>query len=431
MNLGDVVNNDTSTAVCCVGDVVNNTSTTSSHEDLKIGILFGSKAIAHVLFSFISGPIIDRIGCRIPMMAGISILVVSTIVFAFGELYIVLVLARSIQGIGSEFLTVSVFSLLANEFKDEQKVRSKAQGLAMGCMYLGIITGPPIGGFLYHFAGKECPFLVLAFVAILDLGLMAFVFIHRNPHPILTSHVVTEEDQHSNGIAIYRFLFDPFIVVCASSVFIANLAMSFLEPTIALWMKETMHSSEWEIGVIWLPAFIPHLMGIFATVYLIQEHSTCLWLVFLAGNTLVGLSVLSIPLSGYFWVVAAPIMIIALGIAMIDTAVVPTLAFLAETRYSSNYGRIYSLQSCVYSLCYGIGPILAGWIVETIGFRWMTVIVCLANVSIAPFGVILQKLNILELSSGESDKEKISIKPDEPLYGACENVSIKIDAVAD
>ena len=324
-------------------------------------------------------------------------------------------------------MTVSVFSLLANEFKGDQKNRFRAQGLAMGCMYLGIVTGPPIGGVLYHFAGKEVPFLVLSFVGILDLGLMAFVFIHRNTDPILTSHVVIEGDQHSKGIAIYRFLFDPFLVVCESSVFIAHLAIAFLEPTIALWMKATMNSSEWEIGIIWLPAFIPHLLGIFATVYLIQEHSTCLWLVFLAGNTLVGLSVLSIPLCGYFWVVSAPIMIIALGIAMIDTAVMPTLAFLADTRYSSHYGQIYSLQSSFDSLCYGIGPILAGWIVETIGFRWMTVILCLANISIAPFGVILQKLNILELS-GKSDKEKISIKPDEPLYGACENVAITKDA---
>ena len=70
MNFGEVVNNDTSTIICCADDVVNNTSTTSYHEHLKIGILFGSKAITEILFTFISGPIIDRIGCRIPMMAG-------------------------------------------------------------------------------------------------------------------------------------------------------------------------------------------------------------------------------------------------------------------------------------------------------------------------------------------------------------------------
>ena len=425
-----IVNNDSSTVVCCADDLVNNTIPTSTHEDLKIGILFGSKTITQILFTFISGPIIDRIGCPIPMMAGISIIIVSTIVFAFGESYIVLVLARSIQGLGSAFLNPSVYSQLANEYNGEQKILFRVQGLAMACLFLGIVTGPPMGGVLYQFAGKEVPFLVLAFVAIFDLGLMAFVFIHNNPHPILTSHVVVEGEQHSNGIAIYRFLYDPFLVVCLTSVFIANLSMAFLEPTIAKWMKATMHSSEWEIGIIWFPAFIPHLLGIFATVYLIQEHSTCLWLVFLAGNTLVGLSALSIPLCGYYWVIAAPVMVIALGISMIDTVVMPTLAFLAETCYSSHYGQIYSFHSIVSSLCYGIGPILAGWIVETIGFRWMTVIVCLANISFGPFVIVLKKLKISDVS-GESDKENISIKPDEPSYGVYENTSIMNDTGSD
>ena len=108
-------------------------------------------------------------------------------------------------------------------------------------------------------------------------------------------------------------------------------------------------------------------------------------------------------------------MIISLGNALIDTAVVPTLAFLADKRYSSNYGKIYSFYSITCSLCYGVGPILAGWIVETIGFRWMTVIVCLANVTFAPFVVVVKKLEIFDVSR-ESDKENISIKPDEPSY---------------
>ena len=234
--------------------IVNNTSTTSSHEDLKIGILFGSKTMTQILFTFISGPIIDRIGCRIPMMTGISILIVSTIIFAFGETYIILLVARSVHGLGSAFMTTSILSQLADEFRDKLQDRFRAQALGMGCMFLGIITGPPLGGVLYHFAGKEVPFLVLTFVAVFDLGLMAFVFIYINPHPMLTSHVVIKGDQHSNGIAIYRFLFDPSVVVCVTSVFVANLSMSFLEPTIALWMKKTMDSSEWEIGIICMVA---------------------------------------------------------------------------------------------------------------------------------------------------------------------------------
>ena len=57
------------------------------HEDLMIGILFGSKAMMQALFTFVSGPMIDRFGCPVPMMTGISVLLLSTIVFAFGKSY--------------------------------------------------------------------------------------------------------------------------------------------------------------------------------------------------------------------------------------------------------------------------------------------------------------------------------------------------------
>ena len=415
--------NDTSIVACCADDMVNNTRPTSSHEDLKFGILFGSKTITQILFTFISGPIIDRIGCPIPMMTGISILIVSSIVFAFGETYLLLILARSIHGIGSAFLTPSAFMLFADLFQDRLEDRSRAQGYAMAGIYLGIISGPLMGGVLYQFTRKEVPFLVLTLLAFIELVLMGYVFIYKYLQPICTSNGGSNVDSQMNGVPVHRFLTDPFIIVCVSSVFIANLSMSFLEPTIALWMKKTMNSSEWEIGIIWLPAYIPHLLGIFVTVSLIQRHSRSLWLVILTGNILVGLSILLITLCSYFWMISAPIMIIALGIAMIDTAVIPTMAFLADTHFSSQYGSVHTFDSIACSLCYGIGPILAGWIVETIGFRWMTVIVCLANVTFAPIVIVLKQLDTREVPA-EPSKQKTSVKFGETtmtMYGAYES----------
>ena len=99
---------------------------------------------------------------------------------------------------------------------------------------------------------------------------------------------------------------------------------------------------------------------------------------------------------------------------MIDMAILPTLAFLADTRYSSQYGSVllYSVDNIAYALSYGLGPIAAGWIVETTGFTWMTIIVCLLNISFIPAVTLLRKVDP-ELSSGIGiTKEERSDKVD-------------------
>ena len=42
---------------------------------------------------------------------------------------------------------------------------------------------------------------------------------------------------------------------------VANVSLAFLEPTISKWMDATMDADEWQQGMIWLPAFFPHVAG--------------------------------------------------------------------------------------------------------------------------------------------------------------------------
>lgn len=71
-------------------------------EDSAIGVLFASKAIIQLLVNPFSGAIIDRFGYDRPMMFGLTVLFVSTAVFACGRSYGILLFARSLQGVGSE-----------------------------------------------------------------------------------------------------------------------------------------------------------------------------------------------------------------------------------------------------------------------------------------------------------------------------------------
>lgn len=88
-------------------------------------------------------------------------------VFAFGRSYSVLFLARALQGIGSSCSTVSGLGMLAERYPND-KERGNAMGVALGGLALGVLIGPPFGGFMYEFVGKSAPFLILSVLALGD-----------------------------------------------------------------------------------------------------------------------------------------------------------------------------------------------------------------------------------------------------------------------
>ena len=64
-----------------------------------------------------------------------------------------------------------------------------------------------------------------------------------------------------SGTPIWRLLIDPHIACCSGALVVANVSLAFLEPTISKWMDATMNAEEWQQGMIWLPAFFPHVAG--------------------------------------------------------------------------------------------------------------------------------------------------------------------------
>ena len=60
-------------------------------------------------------------------------------VFAFGESYSVLMVARSMQGIGSSFSSVAGMGMLAQHFPDDEE-RGNAMGMALGGIAMGVLS---------------------------------------------------------------------------------------------------------------------------------------------------------------------------------------------------------------------------------------------------------------------------------------------------
>merc|ERR550539_2194645 len=300
-------------------------------EDSGIGLLFASKAAVQIFVNPISGHIIDRIGYDLPMMFGITVMFFSTLMFACGSSYSVLFFARSLQGVGSAFADTGGLSMIADRYTEEEE-RTKALGIALAFISFGCLVAPPFGGFLYEFFGKALPFIILAGVCLID-GFLLILIMRPMKHK-------EKEDgkEKPQATPIWRLLIDPHIACCAGALVVANICLAFLEPTISKWMHETMDAEEWQQGMIWLPAFFPHVAGVVVTVKMAKAYPQYQWALALIGLVLEGVSCFFIPFSSNFFVLMLPICVICFGIALIDTALLPMLGFIVDKKYNQSQG---------------------------------------------------------------------------------------------
>lgn len=109
-----------------------------------------------------------------------SVIFISTLTFSIGSSYLVLFIARSLQGVGSAFADTSGLAMIADRFTEEGE-RSKALGIALAFISFGSLVAPPFGGVLYQYTGRSVPFILLALLALFDGGMLFFVMRpHRN-----------------------------------------------------------------------------------------------------------------------------------------------------------------------------------------------------------------------------------------------------------
>uniref|UniRef100_A0A8C5EFM8 Major facilitator superfamily (MFS) profile domain-containing protein n=1 Tax=Gouania willdenowi TaxID=441366 RepID=A0A8C5EFM8_GOUWI len=207
------------------------------NENVKVGMLFASKAIVQLLTNPFIGPLTNRIGYQPPIFIGFCIMFISTIMFAFSSSYALLFVARSLQGVGSSCSSVAGMGMLASVYTDDEE-RGHAIGIALGGLAMGVLVGPPFGSVMYEFVGKTAPFLVLAFLAVFDGALQLFVL---QPTKV--------EPESQKGTSLLTLIKDPYILIAAGAICFGNMAIAMMEPTLPIWMMETMCARKWQLGM--------------------------------------------------------------------------------------------------------------------------------------------------------------------------------------
>ncbi|KAG8240451.1 hypothetical protein J437_LFUL003165 [Ladona fulva] len=301
--------------------------------------------------------------------------------------------------------------MLAERYPDD-KERGNAMGFALGGLALGVLIGPPFGGVMYEFVGKTAPFLILSALALGD-GLLQLL--------VLQPGVVKQE---SDPPSLKALIMDPYICVAAGAITFANMGIAMLEPSLPIWMMDTMGAGRWKQGVTFLPASISYLIGtnlfgplghrmgrqVKKKVCIMVYIKNLLWLASLIGLIVIGICLMLIPLARNINHLIAPNAGLGFAIGMVDSSMMPELGYLVDIRHSAVYGSVYAIGDVAFCLGYAIGPAMTGTLVTTIGFEWMLYGIAFLNFLYAPFMFMLKNPPAKEENKSLILGEKSSVR---------------------
>nr|XP_046242483.1 chromaffin granule amine transporter [Scatophagus argus] len=360
-------------------------------ENVRVGLLFASKALVQLFINPFVGPLTNRIGYHIPMFAGFIIMFVSTIMFAFSGTYALLFFARSLQGIGSSFSSVAGLGMLASVYTDDGE-RGIAMGIALGGLAMGVLIGAPFGSVMYEFVGKSAPFLILALLAVFDGALQLCIL---QPSKISPGSV--------EGTPLLTLLRDPYILISAGSLCFANMGVAILEPTLPIWMMQTMCSPKWQLGVAFLPASISYLIG--TNLFGVLANKMGRWLCSMLGMFIIGISLLCVPLATSIYGLIGPNGGLGFAIGMVDSSMMAIMGYLVDIRHASVYGSVYAIADVALCMGFAIGPSIGGALVQAVGFPWLMVFIGVINILYAPLCFLLRNPAVREEKMAIIDQE--------------------------
>ncbi len=76
---------------------------------------------------------------------------------------------------------------------------------------------------------------------------------------------------------------------------------------------------------------------------------------------------------------------------------------MVDTRHKSLYGSVYAIVDISYSLVYAFGPMLAGVILNFLGFMGLSIIICLLILLFVPQLYFLKRIYINDFSANSNN----------------------------
>ncbi|XP_065838511.1 chromaffin granule amine transporter-like isoform X1 [Oscarella lobularis] len=358
---------------------------------IRIGVLLATNSFATIVANPFVGYIVYH-GTTGPLLFGFFIFALASFVSAFanlivsnvGKMYYVLIASRAVQGVGESAALTASLAVIADRYPDQEE-----RGAAMGKIFtgagLGLIVGYPFGGAFANVpggvdAGWKYPYIITGSLAVLALILSALVLVGGNKSPRKSDEKPT---------SIWVLMRDSYILVGFFALVLTAASLSLTEPILPTWMKNNFHDPEAT------PSRVSYIMAAVSLAYVFaapaagKVPSRWWWLSAMIGMILIAVGMALLPLVALFhkynlYISLVPLVFMGVGVGAVDAAMSPLLGMVADVRYTSVYGTVYSIVSTAFCVGFIISPIYGSAVARYVDFGWAAWSVAVATFVCSP-----------------------------------------------
>lgn len=324
-----------------------------------VGFLLTMQALPRVFANLPAGQLADRFGAHRMLAIAAGTVTLSAIAGALSPNYVIFLLTRLVQGIGTAISQTAGLTYAANVSRPES--RGRFISIFQGSFLLGNSIGPTIGGTVAQYFGYRAPFWVYAALSIL----VGIWMIARLPDPRIAGQVDTRHKRRPNFWVSMRNMLGHSGVLwaCAIGLVVAYTRSGSRDLALVL-LGKNIGASESQIGLALSVIFIMNVIVLYSAGTLADRYGSKAVIVPSLLLTGVGLWLLAIAPQYTFFLLAASVYGLAAGIS----SPVPA-AYVVEVVNEASQGQALGLFRTFNDIGLVFGPALMGWIGDRAGMN--------------------------------------------------------------
>lgn len=326
------------------------------------GIFYASYGLISLILYLPFGYMVDRVGERIWLTAGMLLLGLTAVAFFMVSGFWPLLACRVAQGVAASATWAATLPLAAR--LADTKRRGLEMSLVPMAFSLGAIAGPALGSFgqarepFVYFAVLPFVLAVVAFFCIPTRLATEAVEQTSPASPASLASLASPDNPDNLGTWPSPTLFSPSLVCACGVILVSCAAIGAIEVLLPLQLVEIGWSRQ-EIGL---------LFAAWGAAALIFQPIIGAWSDYRGRQEpmVIGLSAAAVLLPSLFWLLDSLWLFpLVLGIIIaLSAALAPSMPLIADSLDNDQAGKAFGFYNVAFSIGIVLGPWLGGYVTE-------------------------------------------------------------------